>query len=190
MLRLALPLLVAVGALGCAAPADQDPATEVGENAFTPFSLREQTALERAKVLSGEGSVVVAYDPPGEELYARSVGRSRVRYEAVRLDPAPESSSTGAEEPTDLTFATEDAFGNGAAPSAETAITVKGDFPTSARVIVTDDAFNVVARGWTNDAKGVGEAHVIVPPSSTPRFVLVRDLSWVKPMTFEVSVTR
>ena len=75
-------------------------------------------------------------------------------------------------------------FGGAGAPAT---VSVSGAFPSSATVIVTDEDFHVVQVARTTDA---GEASVRVPAGSGGRFVLVRDLKWVKPMTFHVNVAR
>ena len=51
----------------------------------------------------------------------------------------------------------------------------------------SDEDFHVCQVARTTDA---GEASVRVPAGSGGRFVLVRDLKWVKPMTFHVNVAR
>lgn len=78
------------------------------------------------------------------------------------------------------------------APSARGAVdvTIAGDFPSDALVVVTDAAFNVLDAALTQTIDdGLGSAHLRVPvEAAEDHFVLVRDRAWQNPMTFEVAI--
>jgi hypothetical protein len=76
-----------------------------------------------------------------------------------------------------------------AADAAEE-VTVAGDFPSSATVIVTNESFEPLAAARTarSTTSGLAEATIRVPAGKGGRIILVRDPKWVKPMTFEVGV--
>lgn len=77
------------------------------------------------------------------------------------------------------------------AADAEAEISVAGDFPSAATVIVTNERFEplAVTRTARSETSGLAEAAVRIPAGVGQRFVLVRDPQWVKPMRFDVSVT-
>lgn len=158
--RLALLVTGLSLAVGCAAPS-ADEGVDTSEGSLTASSLREETALDRVRVLDGaEGTITVEYTPDAtDEMYGSP--RSVLAFEAVRF----EASESGSE------------------------VFVAGDFPSSATVIVTDEEFHPMARAQTvPGASGLGEARVRVPGGAGGRLVLVRDQKWVKPMVFEVRV--
>ena len=198
MLLRCLPLLLAsVSFVGCASssteqpgePSSGEPATQSGEPrpergeqrqltvsnttesdpSLPAEALRAETALERARSLgSAAGSVKVDYAPPADGVYDpnapdKTTAR-RVLFEAVTF--LPSTSSAGSE------------------------ITVTGDFPSSAEVVVTNERFEVLATTSTQRSatSGLAEAVVTVPATDGQQLVLVRDMSWVKPMSFEVGV--
>lgn len=147
---------------GCAAPAAEDGDLASSEEALTPGSLRDRTALDRLRVLGpSESSIAVEYAPPADGAYP---GASRdVAFEPVRIE----------------------------APGEASEITVAGDFPSTATVLVTDESFRVVAAAATSpSAEGLEEARVRVSGGVAGRLVLVRDPKWVRPMVFEVRVDR
>lgn len=69
-------------------------------------------------------------------------------------------------------------------------VTVEGNFPGSPEVLVTDADFHVLARGTATATKLVDHVTVEFPIVKGPKFVLVRDALWTKPMTFDLSATR
>jgi hypothetical protein len=70
-------------------------------------------------------------------------------------------------------------------------VSVEGDFPSAAAVVVTDGDFRVLAASRTVPvAEGHDRARVRIPASDGERLVLVRDSQWARPMTFEVRIGR
>lgn len=67
-------------------------------------------------------------------------------------------------------------------------ISVTGDFPGSPRVLVVDENFRVLAgtNGTTNEF-GQDQANLVVPATGGKKMILVRDLRWVRPMSFMVN---
>jgi hypothetical protein len=76
------------------------------------------------------------------------------------------------------------------AADAADEVTVAGDFPSSATVIVTNERFEPLAAARTvrSTTSGLAEANIRLPAGGGGRIVLVRDPKWVKPMTFEVGI--
>jgi hypothetical protein len=74
-----------------------------------------------------------------------------------------------------------------AAAGAPLDITVGGDFPSNAQVVVTDADFRVVGVSTTQSALDHEAASISVAAPGSG-FVLVRDLRWVRPMQFDVRV--
>jgi hypothetical protein len=110
-----------------------------------------------------DGTVRVEYAPDGYRHLRPSTPAAPVAFEAVWLPPAASTS----------------------------VVSVEGDFPSSAAVVVTDRDFRVLAASRTAPvAEGHDRARVRIPAGDGDRLVLVRDPRWVKPMTFEVRVDR
>ena len=145
--------------VGCAAPSTGDAEIEITESSES--GLGSLSSMLRAQTALDRARAVDTASGSVEVAYAPSpYERSEhVAFEAV-------------------TFAAE----------AATEVSVAGDFPSSATVVVTNDRFEplAVSRTTRSAASGVGRVTVRVPAGGG--MVLVRDPKWVKPMTFEVSV--
>ena len=152
-----------------------------------PFEDTEESAdelnggLRHITIMKGSmtetGSITGAYEP---NAYATT---RHVPFLAIELTPG--EATARAEE----TVAGGVRPMNGQAGSKLT-INVEGDFPGSPRVLVTDENFRVLAatRGVATEAGA--RAPVVLPNHTGKKLVLVRDMLWVTPMTFEVSVGR
>lgn len=149
---------------GCTAPVEDRRDDDVGDSAeaLSPGSLRARTALDRIRDLEAEeGSIRVDYAPP-EEGYESSDAHG-VSFEPVKFEGSDDHK----------------------------VVSVAGNFPSVATVVVTDAQFHVLAVKRTNaNADGVAQANVRIPSGKGERFVLVRDPKWVKPMSFDVHVAR
>ena len=159
-----LPAVLAFAA-ACAEPTGDaaEGAAESTEAALSPRSLRQRTALERARVLgAAEGEMRVDYVPStAQPDYFGAV--EALPFEAVQFE----------------------------ASTAPVTVEVSGDFPSSATVVVTDEHFRVMTVARTSaSAEGISEARLRLPSGTGGRFILVRDPLWSKPMAFDVSVTR
>ncbi len=75
-------------------------------------------------------------------------------------------------------------------PTAPLSINVTGDFPGAPRVIVTDENFRVLAGTRAVSTENGEEASLALNARPGKKLVLVRDMLWVKPMTFTVTVGR
>lgn len=70
------------------------------------------------------------------------------------------------------------------------AIQVEGNFPGLPDVLLVDESFNLLAqtRGTSTDLGDTASLEVDAAPGK--KFILVRDMDWVRPMDFEISVAR
>ncbi len=148
---------------GCAADEDEDegPIAEAQDELRT--SLEDVTILTAA--MTEPGTLAVTYEPT---LYAPSgwnTARSRVPYLAIELPPRAS-----------------------AAFLAPPTVKVTGDFPGSPDIVVTDASFRALTTTRGRQAVGGIEGKLPIVSSRGKKFVLVRDLLWVRPMTFHVTV--
>ena len=69
-------------------------------------------------------------------------------------------------------------------------IAVEGNFPSSPDVLLVDASFNLLgqAQGTATDLGDKATLEVNAKPGK--KLVLVRDMEWVRPMDFEISVAR
>jgi len=139
--------------------------------------LRHITIMKGS--MSESGSITVAYEP---NAYAPT---RHVPFLAIELTPGE---ATARSEETGT-------VGGGVRPmngqtGTELTINVAGDFPGSPRVLVTDENFRVLAATRGVPTEAGAQASVVLPNHTGKKLVLVRDMLWVTPMTFEVSVGR
>ncbi len=158
-------LLVAAVALFTALPAcSSEPSDSSEPNEVRADELNGRLTLEQASLIVGTvehgGSVTIAYEPGSHYL---SDQNGYVPFLGVELMPST------SEETEDLS------------------IRVTGNFPSTPRVLVTDESFRVVAGSRAANVQQDGDhVTVTVPASTSRRFVLVRDQRWVEPMQFDI----
>lgn len=70
-------------------------------------------------------------------------------------------------------------------------ITVEGNFPSSPDVLLVDASFNLLGQ-TQGTASDLGDKATLEVARSLPgkKLVLVRDMEWVRPMDFEISVAQ
>ena len=180
MMSRSLFILVAAAALsfgtGCAASDAPFEDTEESADELNG-GLRHITIMKGS--MTETGSITVAYEP---HPYESGPGR-RVPFLAIELTSEEHASedapaAAGAVRPTNRET------------GAPLAVTVEGDFPGAPRVLVTDENFRVLAATRGVQTELGAQASVVLPSHTGKKLVLVRDMLWVKPMTFEVSVVR
>lgn len=66
-------------------------------------------------------------------------------------------------------------------------ITVTGAFPSTPRVVITDQDFNVLPGSAPTVEMDGDHVTLKMPAADSRRFVLVQDARWVTPMEFELS---
>lgn len=161
-LRTVVMLVVAASCsavVGCSAEADEGETVDSSDDALSSSTLRARTDLSNVTHIGEAGASSIDYVP---EAYAPNGAHEAPKFEAVSFD---------------------------ATPGKRVSITVGGDFPSNASVLVADSNFRVLASAKTK-ATDDGQATTVVANLTRPgqHFVLVRDALWVKPMTFDVSV--
>jgi len=160
---------------GCTASDDTSEDTEESVDELNG-GLRNITIVKGS--MSETGTLTVAYEP---HAYAPT---RYVPFLAVELNPAEEDErASDAEESTGTLRPM-----NGEAMPLT--VNVAGDFPGSPRVLVTDENFRVLGSARGIPTERGDEATVVVTNRPGKKFVLVRDMLWVKPMTFDVTVGR
>lgn len=168
----------AVLSLGTGCAASDDATSEETEVSADELNggLRDITIVKGS--MTEAGTITVAYEP---HAYAPT---RHVPFLAVELNPAeddapadPNATSAGALRPM-----------NGEA--APLTVSITGDFPGSPRVLVTDERFRVLAAARGVATETGDQASLVVANRPGKKLVLVRDMLWVKPMTFEVTVGR
>ncbi len=159
--------------LGTGCAANDVPAEDTEESVDElNGGLRQITIVKGS--MTEAGTITVAYEP---NAYAPT---SYVPFLAVELTPAddaPAAATTGALRPMN-------------AEAAPLTVAVAGDFPGSPRVLVTDENFRVLAATRGTATETGDQASLVVANRPGKKLVLVRDMLWVKPMTFEISVGR
>jgi hypothetical protein len=154
---------------GCAAQ-DASGSAESTDDALT----KRVDDVSFANIEVSEGNAVsVSYAP---QYHASNTA---VPYLAVALAPAP-----SLQGPTEVGTQSEGALGG------PVTVSVQGDFPGSPEVLVTDANFRVLARSAPHAPAAMARATVALPVVGAPKFILVRDRLWTKPMTFSVAVGR
>lgn len=158
--------LVAVLSTACAA----EPSAEDAHASAEELSSLRGLAVSGGAVEIG-GSVTVRYEPSA---YG---GRERLPFLAIEIVP-------------------QGGVAQGLRPAnheagAAARVAVRGDFPGSPRVLVVDDRFRVLAGAdGVADPAGGQHASLSLEGAGAPRFVLVRDERWIRPMSFTVDVGR
>lgn len=169
-------LLLAAGLLAMAAPgcaADTSDASAAGDDGpavdeLNASSLRGATAMKGSVAVGS--SITVQYDRTDQQ-YPRAVP-----YLAVEILAAPSTHTAGLHPM------------NGEVGFTQR-ITVTGEFPGAPKVLLVDEAFNVIAQQVAKSQADGSELAVIDSPRSTHRrFILTRDGRWTKPMQFQVHV--
>ncbi len=169
-LSLVAAAVLSLGA-GCAASDVSNEETEESADELNG-GLRHITILKGT--MNETGSITVAYEP---HAYAPT---RHIPFLAVELTDAEDA-------PAATSDAVRPQNGRIGGPLA---VSVAGDFPGAPRVLVTDENFRVLAAGRGVATETGAQASVVVPSHTGKKLVLVRDMLWVKPMTFEVNVGR
>ena len=163
--------LLGMAAPGCAADASDAPAAVDDGPAVDELnasSLRGATAM-KGSVAAGS-SITVQYDRTDQK-YPRSVP-----YLAVEILAAPSTHTAGLHPM------------NGEI-GLEQRITVTGEFPGAPKVLLVDEAFNVIAQQIGRSQPDGSDVAVLAAPRETGRrFLLTRDGRWTTPMQFQVHV--
>lgn len=164
--------LLAMAAPGCAADTSDAPAAVDDDgpavDELNASSLRGATAM-KGSVVAGS-SITVQYDRTDQK-YPRSVP-----YLAVEILAAPSTHTAGLHPMNGEVGLTQ-------------RITVTGEFPGAPKVLLVDEAFNVLAQQVAkSQADGSHVAVIDSPSSAHRRFILTRDGRWTKPMQFQVHV--
>lgn len=161
-------------AAGCSAESETAAAASPSEltekeGAAPSNDLLEQTIVKGTITVGAKSKV--AYEP---ELYKQTTIQG-VPYLAWELVDAPAYGGIKTK-----------ANGN----RGQLAIDVEGNFPGSPDVLVVDESFNLLgqARGTATDLGD--KASLTIDVSEGKKFVLVRDMDWVRPMDFEISVAQ
>ena len=158
-------------ASGCTA--DAMPADDTGESADElNGGLRNITVVKGS--LTAEGTITVHYEP---DLYAS------IRRPFLAVEILPPVTETPAEQAGTLSPL------NGRM-DVPLSVDVAGEFPGAPRVLVTDENFNVIAGTRARTTESGAEASLDIVTNRGKKFVLVRDMLWVTPMSFEVTVGR
>lgn len=157
--------LVAALSTACAGVSDSEDAQA---------SADELSSLRGLAVTGGAvevgGSVTVKYEPSAYD------GNARLPFLAIEI--VPQGGAAKGLRPANREL------------GGATNIAVSGEFPGSPRVLVVDDQFRVLGgTDGISDPAGGQRADLAVE-GGTPRFVLVRDLRWIRPMSFTVDVGR
>lgn len=71
-------------------------------------------------------------------------------------------------------------------PGTAVQVSVQGDFPGAAEVVVTDARFRILAQGSTAD----GDRAALRLRAPADSKVFVRDMLWDRPMTFDIRVQK
>jgi hypothetical protein len=79
---------------------------------------------------------------------------------------------------------------DGAVDASKLSVAVSGDFPGNPNVIVTDSAFNVLASASGHKTAAGAMASLAVPAAGPAAMVLVRDEIWVRPMSFDITLSQ
>lgn len=158
----------------CAADTHQEDTGASADEIVSNGGLRSITIM-KGSVAEG-GQVEVAYEP---SLYEPS---PILPFLAIEILPATafepdqgDNGGNGGIRPQNNAFKTMN-------------VSVTGDFPGSPRVLVVDEEFRVLAAttGTTNEF-GQDQANLVVPATGGKKMILVRDLRWVRPMSFMVN---
>jgi hypothetical protein len=164
----AAAVALAAFASGCAASDASAEEVEESADELSTTTLRDITIVKGS--MTEAGTITVAYEP---SLYTPS---RHVPFLAVEL-PAEAVRESANLRPM-----------NG--PTAPLSVNVAGDFPGAPRVLVTDENFRVLAGTRAVSTENGEEASLALNTRPGKKLVLVRDMLWVKPMTFTVSVGR
>lgn len=156
-----------------------------------------------ASASSDEASEVAAAGTSSEE---QELSASTLRARAhIQLTVREEGSSQLTYEPSGYPANTipYEGLELGFTPEGSIEVDVAGDFPSTARVLVVDDAYRVIASGRTELQTGIhtqtdepqqllGVARLRVPRAGgkSGLKVLVRDARWDRTMNFRVDVRR
>ncbi len=131
------------------------------------LSEAEVTSLRGAMVLKGAvavGSTKTVHYAPSDASASHTLP-----YLAVEIVPAATRATTDQQ-------------------AAQT-VTVSGGFPGAPRVLVVDEAFQVLAKTTAvKQPDGTALAELAAPLSAGKRFLLVRDNLWSREMSFQVNV--
>lgn len=142
-------------AIGCSAETSEGEDVEISADELTVANLRARTKPANVVASLPDGTQQVEYLPDAAHGYVEG---APVAFEAV-----PFTATTSGEA---------------------VQVTVEGDFPSSATVVVTDSQMRVAGFSST---RGLDRTALTVT-APADGFVLVRDLRWVKPMRFDVRV--
>ncbi|MBX3229482.1 MAG: hypothetical protein KIT84_17310 [Labilithrix sp.] len=156
-------LLVAILALaGCSTAAEaEEPTAAASADAVVSNDILERTIL-KGKVAVGETSKV-AYEP---DLYRQA-----------QIDGVPY-------------LAWEIVSPASAFDTATITVGVVGDFPGDPDVLVVDASFAVLGEARGTATELGDEATLTIDASKGAKFVLVRDMHWVAPMEFDITLAR
>jgi hypothetical protein len=175
--RFAPALLAACALFASACSDDVSPDADEGTDEVVGEKLRDLTVV-RGQVTLGERATV-AYEP-SSPAYAGAAAYGTLPYLAMEIVSAPSARAASGALRTQ----------NGPTLASSTTVTVKGAFPGAPRVLVVDESFKVLAQTTARTASGLDVATLTTPDTGKKRFVLVRDKLWVKPMTFDVALSR
>ena len=165
-------LAAAALSLGTGCAVNDVPAEDTEESADElNGGLRDITIIKGS--MTEAGTITVAYEP------AVYPGARPVPFLAVELPATEDAAATTGEALRPM---------NGDA--VPLTVDVAGDFPGSPRVLVTDENFRVLAATRGVATETGDQASLVVANRPGKKLVLVRDMLWVKPMTFEISVGR
>ena len=171
---LALVAFLALGSLaGCSATSEEGPASDSSNVIVANSDLLDQTIM-KGTLTVGETSKV-AYSP---DVY-KETSINGVPYLAWEL-VAPTAEATSGLKTQSTPFDT-----------ATITIGVVGDFPGQPDVVIVDKNFTVLGATKGRSIGNSEEAQIVVDTTgNAPKFVLVRDMIWVAPMDFEISVAK